>query len=509
VSPPSSSIPSPNPGGGASPSSGSIPSPSPGGDGSPSPVPAVIVPGSRTSSIIILPSKGALNSPTIGGATPAGITSVASPTSGSISGDGGEVTLTTSNSLFGSVNLGSGTNNSSASILGSVTLTGGTPQGSLSQNSGGSSTLSAGGSSSAATYTGSGTGHTTSVSGVEKGEISTGAIAGIVVIIVALLLALLVFLLRHRSRARRYKRTNTWWFSRKRTSQTYGDRNSAEILVGSRSARGSFASTIDHYTYPNDAPAISPPPPMAEVGRVNASLLQIAIDPSRDHTEVPDNRFSIGSNQSENSQYLFVNLQNSLEDLTPVTGQSFSPSPPFAFPKPPPPTGSRIFAHSRLPSTSNGTFRVAATMKRPNSDDPFFPSLSAVPSISAVSLIGSDPFASDPVCDDNPFEDAQRPAAPTIFKEIVRQPFQRTREDEITVSIGECVHVITTFNDGWAYVVKVPETGPGRGDNEGVLAESKGLIPIDCLMEQGQDLHDFISAKRASSDGGGNTFIAM
>ena len=504
MSPPSGSTPSPNPGVGANPPSGSTPSPSLGGDGSPSPVPAVIVPGSRTSSISTPLSEGPPNSPTIGGATPAGITNVASPTSGSISGGGGEVTPTTSNSSFGSDNLGIGASTSSAPLLGSVTIAGGTPQGSFSPNSGGSNTLSAGGSSSTAS-----TGHTTSVSGAEKEEISTGAIAAIVVIFIALLLALLIFLLRHRSRARHYKRTNTWWFSKKRTSQTYGDRNSTEILVGSRSTRGSFASTTDHYTYPNDAPAISPPPPMAEVGRVNASLLQLAIDPSRYHTEVPDHRFSIGSNQSENSQYLFVNLQSSLEDLTPVTGQSFSPSPPFAFPKPPPPIGNRIFAHSRLPSTSNGTFRVAATMKRPNSDDPFFLSLSAVPSTSAASLIGSDPFASDPVGDNDPFGDAQRPAAPIILKEIIRQPFQRTREDEITVSIGECVHVIKTFDDGWAYVVKVPATDSGRGDNGNLSAESKGLIPIDCLMEHGQDLHAFISAKRVSSDGGGDAIIAM
>jgi len=147
--------------------------------------------------------------------------------------------------------------------------------------------------------------------------------------------------------------------------------------------------------------------------------------------------------------------------------------------------------------------------KRPNSDDPFLPSLSSVPSTSAASLIGSDPFASGPVGDNNPFEDAQRPAAPTIFKEIIRQPFQRTREDEITVSIGECVHVITTFDDGWVYVVKVPATGSSRGDNEDLSAESKGFIPIDCLMEQGQDLHAFISAKRVSSDSGGDTFIAI
>jgi hypothetical protein len=148
-------------------------------------------------------------------------------------------------------------------------------------------------------------------------------------------------------------------------------------------------------------------------------------------------------------------------------------------------------------------------MSRPNSDDSIFSSLPPVPlSPTAAPLLGYDPFASNPFGDNNPFEDSQRAAAPATLKEIIRRPYQRNLEDEVTVSIGEYVHVLTTFDDGWAYVVKVPPTGSGKGDNENVSGGSKGLIPIHCLREPGEDLCAFIGAKRISSYGAGATFTA-
>ena len=496
TSPPSSP---PSNGGGASPPSGSTPNS--GGNGSPVPAPPV-VPGSGDA-----PSSGSPgDSPTTGSDTmPSGVTGGASPTSGSVLEGGGGVTPTTGSNNYG-------TNDPSASVYGSVANAGGAPQGS--KNSGGTYTVGAG--DPISTVRGNDTNNGATASSAAKGHISTGAVAAIIVVFITLFLALLILLLRRRSKARRHEQANTWWFSRKRTSQTYGDRNSAEILAaGSRSARSSFATTFDHsfQALSTDAPVIPPLPPMAEVGRMNASSLQVAIESSHSNAEGPDKRFSIGSNHSENSQYLFVNLRNSLQ-LTPMTGQTFSAAQSFAFPKPPSPVGDRTSAFSR-PSSHHGT--AAATIQRPNSDDSFFPSLPAMPPTpSAVPLINNDPFASDPFGDNNPFEDPQRPVVPAIpatafaENESICRPFQRTREDELTVSVGEWVRILITFDDGWAYVVKVPTPGSGGGEKDDASAsENKGLIPIDCLREPGQDLPAFIASKRVSSYGEGGAFTVM
>ena len=501
VQPAPPSSPPPNNGGDVSPPSGSTPNP--GGAGSPGPVPAVVVvPASGTDSgsgntpnpgpvpaVVVVPASG-----TDSGDTPASRSSGDSPTgSGTVPSGGASPT---SGSVLvgegGAANLGSGTNDPFGGVANAAGVTIAS-QGSPSKNSGGTNTLNAGGSTS--TASGNDPNNVNTVSGAEKGHISMGVVAAIVIICLAFFFVLLVFFLRRRSRARRNKQANTWWFSRKRTSQTYGD---AEVLVtGSQNARNSFASSPTNPRFP----------PMAEVRQVTAGSLQAVIDSSRYHpAEVPHHRFSVGSNHSENSQFLFVNLRSSLQ-ITP-TDQAFSPSSQsFAFPKPPSLAGDRTSAYSR-PSSHHGTVRTI--MRRPNSDDSIFSSLPPVPSLpSAAPLIGDDPFASDPFGDNNPFEDPQRAAAPTTLKEIICQPYQRTLEDEVTVSVGEYVHVLTTFDDGWAYVVKVPPTGSGRGDNEDASGGSKGLIPIDCLREPGEDLPASIAAKRVSSYGDEATFTAL
>ena len=483
--PPSSPPPSPPPSNGGSVSPPSDTTPSTGVNGFPAPVPPVAVPGSGTGSGDTPPSGSPGYSPTTGsGPIPSGATTVTSPTSGPIL-EGGGVTGNT-----GSDSSGSGANDPSTSPDGGIANAGGVPT--TPQGTGGSNTLSAGGSRSTSTS------NTTPNSGPEKGHISTGAVAGIVVIFITLFLALLVFFLRRRSRARRNEQANTWWFVGKRMSQTYGDRNSAEIFTGLRTARSSFATTASysfHATFSNTGPTLSPLLPTAEVRRGSASSLQAVIEPSRCNTDVPDKRFSIGSDHSENSQYIFVNHRSSVQDPIPVIGQ-VSPSHSFAFPKPPSPASDRTSAYSRL-SCNTGTF--AATLKRFKSDELLVPSLSAVPFTPAVvPLTNNDPFA-----DANPFEDPQRPAVPAIFKEFIRRPFERTRQGEVTVSVGECV---LTFDDGWAYVVKVPAPGSGRRDNEGVSGGSKGLIPIGCLRETGEDPP---FAQRVSSYGNEATFTAM
>ena len=485
LNPPAS--PPPSNGGGASPPANS-------GSGSPGPVAPIVAPGSGTNFGDTSPSGNSDDSSaTDTDVTPSGITDGASPSSVSLLGDGGDIANTGSN-----INLGSDANDPSFPAGGGVANAGGVPipaQGTASRNSGGSNTI-AGGSPSP---TAGNHPNNTVVSAAEKGHsIPVGAIAAIVIICVALFLALLIFFLRRRSRARRKAQANTWWFSRKRTSKTYADRNSAEILVaGSQSARNSFAAS----------PTIPRPPPMAEVGRVTASSLQAIIDKSRYTPEVPNNRDSVISGHSEDSQFLFVNIRNSCQ-LTPSASRELSPiSQAFAFPKPPSPVGDRASAYSR-PSSHHGTLR--AIMRRPNSNDSLFSSFPPVPTPpAAVSLIGEDPFASDPFVDNNPFENSQPTAAPAALKDIIRRPYQRVLQDEITVSVGECVHVLTTFDDGWAYVVKVPVPGSGGEDNENVSGGNKGLIPINCLRESDEDLSAFIAAKRLSSYSTEATFTAL
>jgi len=320
------------------------------------------------------------------------------------------------------------------------------------------------------------------------------------VISIAVSLFLLAFFLRRRSKARRDRQAHQWWFSRTRTSRTYGDRNSAEIFgSGVHSARSSFATTVDHSFLARQATTIPPLPPMAEVGRANASALPVLLDPSHFSD---DNRFSLNSNHSENSQFLFVNIRNSLQDLTPKSGKAFSPSESFAFPKPPSPIGDRVSAYSRR-STSTATANAMMRSMRTNSDDSHLPSLPDVPpSPVAGTPTGANPFSENPFSDNNPFEDHQITAAqaitPTAFAEmeVIRRAFRRNLQDEITVNSGEFVRVLKTFDDGWAYVAKTPAMGSNGIDD--VDDGTKGLIPIDCLREPGQDLPAFISANRLS-----------
>ena len=409
-------------GGSVSPPSSNTPSL--GGNGSPAPAPPVVVPQNF--------GTGSTNTSPPGSSSGSS-TTTSSPAIPSAVADGG-VIPTTSDGSLGADGSGSSANDPSPSSYGGVANTavanaGNVPintRDSLSQLPGGSNTLSADAAS--PTPTGNDTNNATSATSAEQGHISTGVVVVIVMIFVSLFLALLVFFLRRRSRARRIEQANTWWFARHRTSQTYGDRNSAEILPNPRSARSSFATTLDHSAHAFPAPL----PPMAEVGRVNAG--------SRYHTEVPDDRFSIGSHHSENSQFLFVDLRNSLEDHTATTGHS--PAQSFAFPKPPSPIADRASAYSR-PSSNSGT---SATMKRHGSDDIPHPAFGSVPSTpAAVPLIGDDPFASNPFLVKNPFEDPQHPAAPTVLttafaeEETIHRPFQRTPQDEVTVSMIDCL----------------------------------------------------------------------
>jgi hypothetical protein len=90
----------------------------------------------------------------------------------------------------------------------------------------------------------------------------------------------------------------------------------------------------------------------------------------------------------------------------------------------------------------------------------------------------------------NPFDDPKE--APTFAEiEIVCQPFVPTLHNELSVVLGDAVHVVEVFDDRWAYMEKKSGSKP-----------EKGLIPIDCLRESGQDVPAFLAERRVSSNYG-------
>jgi len=72
--------------------------------------------------------------------------------------------------------------------------------------------------------------------------------------------------------------------------------------------------------------------------------------------------------------------------------------------------------------------------------------------------------------------------------ETVRRPFLPTLDDELEVSPGDTVRILKPFDDGWCLCELV------KGEGEG----SKGLLPMDSLREDGQELPSFL-ARRVSS----------
>jgi hypothetical protein len=55
-----------------------------------------------------------------------------------------------------------------------------------------------------------------------------------------------------------------------------------------------------------------------------------------------------------------------------------------------------------------------------------------------------------------------------------------TLHNELSVVLGDTVHVVEVFDDRWAYMEKKSGSKP-----------EKGLISIDCLWESGQDVPAF------------------
>ena len=357
--------------------------------------------------------------------------------------------------------------------------------------------------------------------------LSGGAIAGIVIPLLLILLALLVFVLRRRSRARRNARAETWWFTKKRNSRTYGDkRDSGEVLrAGTVTARSSFATTFDQGT-PRVISTLMPslPPPMAELGRADGrapTLLTINtshIPPETDFDA--QQRLSVGSGHSGSSQYLVVHHRDSMqtETGTPMSVRPFSPTEAFSFPKPPD-ASERNSTYSRPTSGySNVTFKQfpfpksldasernsaysSPTSGHSNAIVKQFTPPAPAPPLDFALLAGISRPASDPFADENPFEDpdlttsAAVPVGEFEEYETIRRHFNPTLVDELEVKPGDRVRILQTFDDGWAMAKRQPLFISGQQ----IGVPEMGLIPIDCLREPGQDLQSFVAEKRVSN----------
>ncbi|KAF8178000.1 hypothetical protein BJ912DRAFT_1063341 [Pholiota molesta] len=489
--------------------------------------------GDPASSGAAQPSGGSSTS-TADASSPSATQSGASP-----SGTASAGSTATGTNLSTSGNSGSdGSSSSSGGNTGGEPGTanaGGLPSGNSSGSASGSLSIGSNGlpvSTQANGDSGNTSGTTTgnnTVAATGKSHTSAGVVVAIV-LVVLLFLAVLALGYRRRQRARRNDRANKWWFTKNRTSQTYGDgdRNSTEIIpaaAGSRSARSSFATTVDHSTTPQNGSFIIPPlPPMAEVGRTDGRVPALVIDVSHFGN---DPRFSIGSQGSNDSQYLVVNHRDSTTTGemvgTPMSVRPFSPSESFAFPKPPDPAGDRTSGYSRPSSTA-----TTATLNYNNKSPTISPYTSygeiippipgpTFPAPALVSPIGAEPVA-NPFADNNPFEDTPLTPTPAIvpvpaaaapptvagaFAEVeyIKRPFNPSLTDELRVAPDDGVRVLQTFDDGWALVEKVSSSssasaadGTGAAGNYG-----KGLIPIDCLREPGQSLPSFFAVKRVSN----------
>ncbi|KAH0586781.1 hypothetical protein J132_04258 [Termitomyces sp. J132] len=321
-----------------------------------------------------------------------------------------------------------------------------------------------------------------------------GAIAGMVIVITLGLLAVIVILLRGRYRQRRSERRNQWW-SGFRTRLGTGNDSTATANPSDRvSFRSSFETTIDHARTPrlnisfDTVPSL---PPMAEIrgsnniqlfspnSAISSSPILITFDNSQ--APAPNNRTSMASSTSNSSgaHYLIVpsGLGDDREASSPVSVRPFSPSESFAFPMPPK-TQSGDWSSSRPMSTAT----VHSTSRSLTNGTVVVPALPPNPFV--------DPF--------NPFSD---PVSPTVeFAEVesIKRPFISTRHDELTVITADSVKVLRLFDDGWAFVEKLPAFEDIL-THEGKNIRAQGFIPVDCFRAAGQDLSTCFSEKRVSS----------
>ena len=226
------------------------------------------------------------------------------------------------------------------------------------------------------------------------------------------------------------------------------------------------------------------------MGRSNISrpVLVINLEGKTNNT-LGENRHSLGSVNSDHSQYLVVSHRNS-SDLdeqtsTPMSVRPFSPSESFAFPKPPEPaavgssTGSVAGTSSR-PMSNATSLTLPTPPLPPGLSSPSFVPLvksSTTKSLSSTTNPSEDSFS--PSKDVSPYSD--------IPVQLIRRPFQPTLSDELSVILGDGVRVLHTFDDGWGLIEKVRTDG---------REEERGLIPMSCLRSEGEEL---VSQSESSS----------
>ena len=385
-------------------------------------------------------------------------------------------------------------------------------------------TTPVGGNTATSTYVGSfstdptgsnplGVSPTPQVAAASKG-LSSGAIAGIVVVCVLVAIVALIFCYRRRAIARRSERRNRWWLAGNDNSSgsfsfvADNNCNSADHndnTGGRASTRSSFATNFDQglmfrVQSLSGVLAVVPPvmPPMAQVGERNSVLVPFASAAARRQS-----MNSMTSNGSDEGQYLAAYDMNDQGPTTPMSVRPFSPNESFSFPKPP---SSGTKSRPISTSTSGSSFVSANPngVSYPQSPaSTFVPdqqTLGQYPATAAASL--SPNPSSGKTSPISPFEAAENPFEDHVEKpefqpiETIRRPFTPSLDDELVVKPGDSVRIIKVFDDGWTFVEKL---GLNATD-----CKDRGLIPIDCLREAGQALPAFLSQKRVSSYAGAN-----
>lgn len=344
---------------------------------------------------------------------------------------------------------------------------------------------------------------------VTSHQLSSGAIAGIILVCLLFLIGLIVVLVRRRSIARRIERRKQWWFGKSSALSSFSiigsvrDSQGGSPHIPSRaSARSSFATNFDQgLMFRIDSPTSHADanttfgtfpefPPMAEVRERTSILFSSASAVARRESM---NSMTSGGSDSD-TQYLVVpNDPNSRGVSSPMSVRPFSPSESFAFPKPPPCTEENASTfgfngHGLIsPSSSASLIQIHSPPPTFNSDLPppipatsyLLPPSASLPSSVAIPNTSSNPFA-DPV----------KPESYEL--ETIRRPFTHSLDDELSVSIGDKIRVVKVFDDGWAFVEK---------HGSSLDRKESGLIPVDCLREAGQALPAFLAQKRVSSYG--------
>lgn len=291
-------------------------------------------------------------------------------------------------------------------------------------------------------------------SGAPKSS-SKVAIIAVVSILAALFLLFLLFILRRRHRARKTDQRNQWWTARKRTSKDYQD---TAAINNRKSARSSFGTTFEHSTdshgfnvnFTQGLPAL---PPMAELRRTHNEFDSPLPTPSADsHRPLSDSTIGSRSSKDNMTGFAFPLAHTQGSRDVRLSGGSLSAGlnlsdDPFGDPRP-----------RSVAGTAEGTKEGFYTCSSHTGD-----------LISEVSCVSSSVHGT--------FNE----------EEAICRPYTATMPDELSVTPGIRVKVVKVYDDGWAMVQKLDSS------------TSRGLIPLDCLRQPGQDFSDFLQEKRVSN----------